>query len=552
MGFDTFNAMIEGSYAMRYWYNMDGKKYFEHMTNPAHGEYIASRTFDHYHAMAGSELAAQIVPTVKMIMLDFFNERGWIVGEELNEAVFGHKSTIYTQVNDFLTKNYPELSDSKRREVAYAAIHQTYAHFQPQQILSRTRGTVGFRGKLYGDDHAHFAPFRRFYSYGYEGAGAPSKHEGWGKGSMALPAWQDLRSKVWKVQDKPQESEFENITWTSPYGGLIEYGSRQFGHFLTYTDKEHFDGTIPKTMLPYNILDGGSDDKLRGWRQNNKVIGNLSTSLYERKSASDDIQLSSTYTQPDHITNIWKSVENVGINYVRSMMETLGQMTVDPATGAIKDEAKIEHLYRFLYRRYFRSDQTENPQLAKFREHMLASFPALQGQTIGSDDEFWLAVKTQVTQSKSAAIHEPLLNRVYTIMLAERNPMTFMTISTSWTTQTGETLWNKVKAECKEVGSGFVESGEEFGGKWDEVRNDLILIQSEARGKVTKDIRANRKTWQKRAGPDKNIFGDFTQDRSEVSVDGKGKGYVVTDDTIEKVLREKFGQSQGVEARIAR
>jgi hypothetical protein len=97
-----------------------------------------------------------------------------------------------------------------------------------------------------------------------------------------------------------------------------------------------------------------------------------------------------------------------------------------------------------------------------------------------------------------------------------------------------------------------VESGEEFGGKWDEVRNDLILIQSEARGKVTKDIRANRKTWQKRAGPDKNIFGDFTQDRSEVSVDGKGKGYVVTDDTIEKVLREKFGQSQGVEARIAR
>jgi hypothetical protein len=45
---------------------------------------------------------------------------------------------------------------------------------------------------------------------------------------------------------------------------------------------------------------------------------------------------------------------------------------------------------------------------------------------------------------------------------------------------------------------------------------------------------------------------DFTQDRSEVSVDGKGKGYVVTDDTIEKVLREKFGQSQGVEARIAR
>ena len=557
IGFSTFNDAVEGSYSMRYWANMDGAKYFDYLDEPAAQHYINSKTFDLYHATAGSELTAQIVPTVKMIMLDFFNERGWIVGQELEEQVFGHKNTIYSQVNTFIQKNYPELSDSKRREVAYMAIHQAYAHFQFQQVLSRTRGTAGFQGKIYGDENAHFSPYRKGYSFAFNSASELAKHELWNRGAMMLPAWFDSSTGRWAQSSEPGEQKIENITYTAAYGALIEFGSRQFGHFLSYTDK-HFDGTLPRSMMPYNILDGGSDDKLRGWRQINKVLGNVSTSLYERVSAKDAVALNSTYKKADQLTNIWKSVENVGINYIRSFMEEVGTMTYDAKTNGIKNEAKFEHLFKFLFNRYFVNTPQDGEALNRLRAHMLATIPELSGVPVGDASSFWTAVKANVIETKSADIANSILGRVYTMMIAERNPMTFMTLTTSWTTQSGETLWQSIKNKYSEDrANGFTDrEGKLNLDTWNQTRGDLILIQSEARGIVTKRVKANRREWQNnksyKTNFNKNIYGDFDADRSDVSVDGSTQGYVMTDKSIEQILRAKFGAEADIEDRIAR
>ena len=395
-------------------------------------------------------------------------------------------------------------------------------------MLSRTRMSAGFQGKLFNRANALHNLHYNAYMFAFDSAGTVTDNKHWGRGTRVLPAWYK-DGDDFGGPDVDPTGKTENLDHTIPMGALIQFGTGDFGHFLTYTD-EHYNGTETKAMTPFNLFQTGSDDNYRGWRQISKSIGNVSTTLWDRVPYKDEVKLSSEYKGDDVYSLIWKSLENVGINYVRSWMEPILKIKFD-ASKQIVGAEKYKHFMKFLYRRYFAEG------VGKTLINNYADFA-----NIGSDEAFWAAFDSAAKKAgdKGAdSILQNVLYVAYTTMLAERNPLTLMNKVTRWTTQTGTTVYDQVREKY------FKDLKED---QFAEVRHDLIAVQMEARDKVTEQIKENRKDWESTGTLDRNIYGDFSKDRSSVSVTGKpgDNGYVVNAQTIEVLLREKLSKDKNL------
>jgi hypothetical protein len=539
--FEVFDRAIIGSYNMRFLVNTAGN-FFGEIVNPngiIRGA-VRSEVYDIVNQSADGEKVAQLLPTVKAIIMDYFNERGWILGQEMPKEAYQHPQTIFNRVIGFIHESYPEMSDIEQKKIAYLAVAQAYGRFMYHEMFSKNRPQSGFQGESESRDNAVFDINFNARKFAY---GKPSDvlmHKAWARGVESLPAWFKDNTRYTMDGNPNINKRIENLDWTAPYGAIIEHLSGQYGHFLTYTD-EHFDGTVPRSMLPYNLFDTGSDDKYRGWRQMSKSVGNISTSLIMAASGETTILLNRGYKDADHLTNVWKSLENVGINYLRTAVEYDSLGLIPKAVGKeIKDEKKYEHFYSYLYRRYFTDGPDGSHGLPNgFRSKSLAGVHSFGD--VHSEADFWAKIKELIIKGKRSDVTDMFWS-LFTVMLAERNPMVFLTSTNTWITQTGENLWQTIRKKYRthELWSVNGNKSTLDDNSWDSARSDLIYVQSEARGRVTKQIRSKRASWET-GRFDRNIFGDFRSDYSDVSLDERGtKGYVITTDVVRAILREKY------------
>lgn len=559
-----------------------GKDFYKEVHAGKLNQYSLSKQFDTINnSDIGPEIAATL-PTCKTILMSYFAEKGWLTDEELESDLSSPKGYLNTKVGDFMKSYYPNYSANKRNMITYIAVKQAYLHSMYQLTLSNTRYRYGFSGGKHTAGNMYFND--QVMSDKFAGSLAQFDiretidHKSFAKGALFAPSGGKGKTAKYRGFDAVQNMNatvIENFNDVL-YGGIMYDLSGEYGLMLKHFHP-NFENNLPDALQPQNRFRNGSDENLRGWRQLKKSKDNVSHILYTYGSRKDWVIANNSYTDNDHFTLIWKSVENLGTNYLRTW-------TQDLMLGKYH-EGKFRDLNKYLYRRYFQNTQLGG---VDFGSKILSD---MGFSSISSDDDFAnqihhkiLSVATQALKEDPAnaklkmgspdykialdkslnAVHGDILNDVFyhahMVLMAERTPTVFMDATTPWSEQTGVTLLDEIKTSIlsgKANGDGHnlstlfeAESTTDskngkFVAAWEQAKNDLLFIQQNARKSTSQQIKDKREGWENKSAEkdlDSNTFGDFTQDYSDIElVPGSNKkGYIITDEFIKAKLAEHY------------
>ncbi|MEI6326668.1 MAG: hypothetical protein WCO78_00945 [Candidatus Roizmanbacteria bacterium] len=569
--FEVFNAEIAGNYDIRACINDAHGDFYKQVMNHEGklNHYSLSKQFDIIHnSDIGPEVAAAL-PLCKVLMMRYFAEKGWVADEEINRDLSEPKGYLNTIVSKFMKDNYPHYSENKRNMITYISVKQAYLHSVYQLMLSNSRFLSGFGGGKHKENNAYFYELSVADKY----AGSLSQfdydefigHKTFARGAMFMPGAPDGFDGIADIDPSKINNYFD-----AGYGSVMHELSGKYGLFLRHINPR-FEKHLPDSLHPRNRNRNGSDENLRGWRQLKKSKDNVSRKLYTFGDRKDWVILNSGNTDASHYADIWKSVENMGTNYLRSWMDEL--------VAGEYNEPKVRFLMAFLYRRYFDGSKLG----VDFGRKVLSN---LGVSSVTSDTDFAQKVidriapraveigeeqkkknkEVKVKANKSAAAKEVMKSIFYganLVLMAERTPTVLMDATTPWTEQTGLTLIAQIKNKMATNPAAYADffqvepgTGKTTFANWQQTTEDLALVQTEARKATTTQIMKNREHWEnltKPSGYESNTFGEsFGQDRSSIQlVDGpttNEAGYVITDAYITQVLTEKYkakGMSDG-------
>lgn len=554
--FEVMQMEMYGNYDIRGNINAGGGDFYKEIGDP-HGKlhhYGMAKQFDMVHnSEIGPEVAAAF-PLAKTLMMRYFAEKGWVVDDEIEKEIYEPKGYLNQMVNQFMAKNYPHYSETKRNMITYIAVKQAYIHSVYQLMLSNSKPLAGFTGMKHKFGNFFFN--ERAIAHKFPASLSTVAwdeyltHRAFDKGAAFLPCAPGGFDAI-KGMDPSRISNYTDIA----YGAVMYELSGKYGYFLQHFNP-HFEEHLPDMMSHQNRFNVGSDDHLRGWRQQKKSKDNVSQKLFTYADRKDWCTLSS-YASADHFTLLWKSVENLGTNYLRAWSE-------DVILGASysSEKAKYDNLAGYFYDRYF-----DGCKLGMdFGKKILSTVMDGAFASVTDRSSFIHAIDSEIKKAKkgdkkksAAEMQDDMKNEVYksifyavhTILMAERTPSVFMDATTPWGEQTGITLIAQLKKQILQDPNdplGIKDPTKADGGfdheLWKQTTDDLVFIQKEARGGSSRAILDKRAEWEEKSSKDglnSNTFGDFASNRSSFRLDGSDEdGYVITDAYITSTLTKKY------------
>ena len=587
--FEVFFKDIVGSNDIRAQI-VAGKDFYKEVHSGKLNVYSRSKQFDVINNTKeiGPEIAA-VLPTCKTILMSYFAEMGWLTDEELERDLSSPKSYLNSMVGDFMKTYYPHYSDNKRNMITYIAVKQAYLHSMYQLTHSNTRYRAGFSGgkhapgNMYFNDQVMSDKFAGSLSqfslretidhknFAKGGLHAPSGGQGMAVGKRGFEAVESIDNQ--KIQN------YNDVL----YGGIMYDLSGEYGRLLQKFNPK-FEHNLPDSLQPQNRFRNGSDDNLRGWRQLKKSKDNVSHILYTYGTRKDWVVANDAYTKDDHFTLIWKSVENLGTNYLRTWTEDL-------MLGKYQ-EGKFRDLNKFLFRRYFQNTQLAGVHFGSkilsgsgfesattdedFASLVHNKIMAAAEKSVREDKktshlkpesaEYKAALKKSL-DSESEDILKDVFYRAHMVLMAERTPTILMDATNSWSEQTGVTLLDDIKmsiiagkenkdgqdlSALFEAESSPDSKNERFASTWIQAKRDLLFIQQNARKETIAQMMKKREAWEAASAGNKldsNTFGDFSQDHSDIELlQGSGKkGFVITNEFIRAKLGEHYASVDPVE-----
>ncbi|MEI7653321.1 MAG: hypothetical protein WCJ70_03525 [bacterium] len=559
--FEVMQDEMFGNFDIRASIHEGGGEFYKEIGGEGghHGKlqhYAMAKQFDMVHdSEIGPEVAAAF-PLAKTLMMRYFSEKGWVVDDEIEKEAFEPKGYLHLMVNQFMAKNYPDYSETKRNMITYIAVKQAYLHSVYQLMLSNSKPLAGFTGMKHKFGNFYFnerAIAHKFpASLSHVAWEEFLSHRAFDKGSVFLPASLGGFDAI-KDIDPTVISNYTDMG----YGAVMYELSGKYGYFLRHFNP-HFEKHLPDIMAHQNRFNVGSDDHLRGWRQQKKSKDNVSQKLFGYADRKDWCTIG-TYAGADHLTLLWKSVENLGTNYLRAWTDD-----VVLSASYETSQAKYKHLTSYLYQRYFDGCKLG----VDFGRKVLESIDGGVYAGVKNEADFFQKIDAKIRSlakankdkkksdsekidSEKVEVYKNIFYAVHTILMAERTPTVFMDATTPWGEQTGVTLIAQLKTQIMQDSSDPMGLKKSVHGEtkfdndlWKQTTDDLVFVQKEARGGSSRAILDKRAEWENKSekdGLNSNTFGDFSSTRSSFRLEGSDEdGYVITDAYLTSVLTKKY------------
>lgn len=278
-----------------------------------------------------------------------------------------------------------------------------------------------------------------------------------------------------------------------------------------------------------NIAEAGGVDTLSRWRLFSawkdwvrKDLDSAELPKYKDKDGKED---------PYVFVKMWKKIENIGSDVLENMTIHKYVHGLAPDKGKGFDEKKEEekaksdnllNLFDFLYDRYFSTDFGK-------------VFIKKEGGGEYKKDEFREMIKNAMNNKdyykyEKQELLMTYLYHAFSVIMFERMPLKYVFLEKPRLTQNGSRLFVELDKE-------FVGDNSEKRKDFDQALDDLILVQTELRISTMEEMEHLAKTKD-------NLFGDpddLSKLRSDVN---QGKGYVIDEEVIERILRSEFDREE--------